>query len=118
MALKKTIADPTGVAPMSEAYIRIVETNFNFADNVGRITLNVYRDQASRDANKPPVTQISFSLGTGRAEELDGEGNVIRPAFPSFATLLAAHQEEYDAMKTAFYNLLKLQPELSGSEDV
>lgn len=118
MALKKSIADPTGVSPISEAYIRIVETNFNFADNIGRVTLNVYRDRESRDANKPPVTNINFYFGSSRVAELDQEGNTIRPAFPSFATLIEANQEQYDAIKAALYNLLKLQPELSGSEDV
>jgi hypothetical protein len=119
MALQKSIPDPTGTTNIASAYFRIVEVNTNFADQIGRVTLNCYRSKGSRDAGKPPVTQVIFTLTKdGVAEVKDGDGNVVTPAFPGFNELVSELVDAYNAIKTKLYTVVKTQPDFADSEDV
>lgn len=84
MALQGSLTTDDGVTH-SVAYARIVEANLNWADSRGRIVLNVYHDQASRDAGKAPVKQVGYDFGAAVAEVVDADGNVVTPAKVGFA---------------------------------
>lgn len=118
MALLKQLLDPTGTAPVS-CYIRIVQANFSFTDKSGLITLYAYRDRASRDAGKQPLQAFNLQITPeGRAAVVDPlTGETTQPAEPGFDALVAQLQPQFDALRTAFYDLVKGQPQFVGAND-
>lgn len=120
MALQLATLDPTATSPAPSAYWRIVETNFNFADSIGRIVVHAYRDQAAREAGRQPLQAFQFQITpAGRAAVTDPvTGAVISPAEPGFNDLVSQLATAYDAIKAAFYDLIKAQPQFAGAVDV
>ena len=118
MALAKTLLDPTGTAPVS-CYIRIVQANFSFADKSGLITLYAYRDRAARDAGKQPLQAFQLQITSeGRAAVVDPlTGATTQPAEPGFDTLVERLQPQFDALRAAFYDLVKGQSQFAGASD-
>ena len=131
MALQLDYPDPTGVDDI-QVYARVVEINLNFADEVGRITVNIYRNKASRDAGKPPIDQVAFALsktGTPEVPELKDDNDEItqhgRPGIPPFAELITKAKSSnrggvliFDAAKAMVYDFLKTQLQFQGAADV
>lgn len=105
---------------MPQAYIRIVQANFNFADQTGQITLYAYRDQASQQAGRQPLTAFTFQVTPGGVPAVVDPvtGATLRPAEPSFSQLEAQLGANFDAIKAAFYALIAAQPQFAGGLEV
>ncbi|HEY3966819.1 MAG TPA: hypothetical protein VGM05_19810 [Planctomycetaceae bacterium] len=119
MALQVQLLDPTGVQPAT-CYVKIVQANFNFADKSGLVTLYAYRDAASADAGKQPLQAFNLPITEqGTAAVIDpATGVTIQPAVPGFDALVTQLQTQYDALKAAFYTLVKALPQLASAQDV
>lgn len=88
MALKGLLVTDDGVEHQ-DAYARIVEANLNWADERSRITINVYHDQAAREAGKVPIKQFSYSFSKAIEEVINEEGQAISQAIPSFEEMFS-----------------------------
>lgn len=146
MALQKDFSSPYSTSLLPNAYYRIVETNLNYADEVGQITVNVYESKAARDAGKLPVGTVAIPLTKTGKPATDAEGNALIAqedgtfknaagetivptyvGFPGFATLVdnavvppdtPAGTKIFDIAKAMIYSLLKTQPEFNGAVDI
>lgn len=113
MALELTIPDPQDEGQL-KTYARIVFFAFDFASETARIVLNCYRSRTARDKGKPPAQQLSITITKeGQPEEVDSDGNVVRPALPSFREVVTSQGAIYDQMKTVLYNFVKAHPEVA-----
>lgn len=128
MAIEKQFKPATDATPIEAAYFRIVETNFNHADEEGRIGVAVYRSREDREAGCIPVMAFGYPISKqSQPEQRDQLGNVVRPAIPSYAELSAALVKDvqtpgkvdlFDAMKALCYTFISQQPELAGGKAV
>lgn len=146
MALQKDFSSPYSTSVLPNAYYRIVETNLNYADEVGQITVHVYESKAARDAGKLPVGSVAIPLTKAGKPPTDDEGNVVYkqedgtykngsgqtvvPAYyglPDFATLMnnavvppdtPPYTKVFDIAKAMLYTLMKTQPDFAGATDI
>lgn len=145
MALQKEYKSPYSAMPVEEAYFRIVETNLNFAESRGSMTVHVYENKMARDAGKLPFASLHFTLTKDGAPAMDANGNVLVKEghlyknkngevvtpyiyeFPPFDALIDAVQtaedtpvgtKAFDMAKSMLYVLLKTRPEFAGAVDV
>lgn len=85
MALQCTFPDPHGVNPLPAAYCTIAEVNLNYANKVGRLTVNVWQDKAAHDANLTPVAQVAYPISASGVPP-----STANPAgFPDFDTIVS-----------------------------
>jgi hypothetical protein len=114
MALQTVLSDPFDAADLSSAYIRVIQINLALADDLGRVSFGVYRDEAARLAGKPPVATFDVPL---LPHDQPAEGG--RGAIPSMPAVLANCQAAYDQIRSTCYALAKaVFPELTQALDV
>lgn len=123
MALQITVPaneNPHGTSDIPAAYSKNVFFAWDETSQQMRVVANLYQDSAARNGLKQPVGQHELVVQKdAQPEQLDEQGNVIHPAIPSFADLLAANQASFDAIKTSVYNLWKAShPKYQNATDV
>lgn len=98
MALQLNLADTNVGVPAPEAYARIVSLNFDVRMNLVHVAVDIYFDQAMREAGKSPV---SGGVYTG----------TVGVDMPSL-------DDTIPGVRAALYAWLKTLPAFAGATDV